>query len=368
MIVKFFSVIESITCDDNGTASNPGDDLYYVSILITGTNTGSTWTSDDANNTSGSYGSSTLFGPFSIADGGESFMVSDVNDPTCSVLLEIDAPLSCSDECEITIMVNEIICQNNGTESDPSDDTFIIEIEVNGNNNSTGWESNDINGSTGSYGIPVIIGPYSISDGPFILEINDEIDLNCIASTGIEPPNTCSDLCELEVEVSNINCHDNNTPSSSEDDLFSFDLLVNGVNTSNSWEATDPNGSTGNYNSITTIGNIPINGGDLSFVISDGSNSQCSVDVNVSAPETCSDECSIEFTPSNILCDDNGTPTDPDDDTYTFNLLVTGNNNSSSWSANDENSTTGSYNTPVGFWPFLNCRWKQKYNNYRWRK
>ena len=350
---EIFSIIESTACDDNGTASNSSDDLYYVSILISGTNTGSTWTSDDINNTSGSYGSSTLFGPFSIADGGESFTISDVNDPTCNILIEFDAPLSCSDECEITITINQIICQNNGTESDPSDDTFTVQIEVDGNNSSTGWESNDIYGSTGPYDVPVIIGPYSISDGLFILQINDEIDLSCITSTDIEPPNTCSDLCELEVEISNIVCNDNNTPSNSEDDLFSFDLLVNGVNSSNTWVANDPNNSTGNYNVITTIGGIPIDGGDLSFVISDADNPLCSVDVNILAPETCSDECTIEFTPSNILCDDNGTPTNPDDDTYTFNLLVVGNNNSSSWSANDENGTTGSYNTPVGFGPFL---------------
>ncbi len=347
------ATLESPVCDDNGTPSNPDDDIYFVNILVSGTNTGTTWTSNDNNNTSGSYGSSLLFGPFTIADGGEAFTISDVNDPSCNLLVEFDAPTSCSNECEINVVINETLCQNNNTESDPSDDTFTIEIEVNGNNTSTVWESNDVNGSTGSYGTPLVLGPYNISDGPFTLIISDENNQNCMASISVEPPNTCSDLCELEVDVSNINCFDNNTPSISEDDVFSFDLLVSGLNTSNSWTANDPNNSTGNYNAITTISNIPISGGDLSFVVTDENDPLCNTEITILAPETCSDACFIEFTSSNILCNDNGTPADSDDDTYTFDLTVIGNNNSAGWVANDQNNTTGLYDVPVSFGPFL---------------
>ncbi|MGH1366803.1 MAG: hypothetical protein ACRBF0_24810, partial [Calditrichia bacterium] len=58
----------------------------------------------------------------------------------------------------------------------------------------------------------------------------------------------------------------------------------------------------------------------------------------------------LTATVSNVLCDDNGT-NDPSDDTYTLELLVTGQNTSSTWVLTGGGS--GAYGTPVILGPFL---------------
>jgi hypothetical protein len=55
----------------------------------------------------------------------------------------------------------------------------------------------------------------------------------------------------------------------------------------------------------------------------------------------------------NITCDPGLDPTDPADDTYTFNITVTGFNNASSWTADDPNSSVGVYNTIITLGPYL---------------
>jgi gliding motility-associated-like protein len=59
----------------------------------------------------------------------------------------------------------------------------------------------------------------------------------------------------------------------------------------------------------------------------------------------------IEAIVSNILCDDNGTGNDSNDDFFTFEVLVTGGQVGSSWQSLD-GSITGLYGIPTTFGPF----------------
>ena len=57
-------------------------------------------------------------------------------------------------------------------------------------------------------------------------------------------------------------------------------------------------------------------------------------------------ECSISATAVNIFCDDQGSPDNPLDDKFGFDLLVTGSNTGSNWSATENSSgqiTGGQY-------------------------
>lgn len=69
--------------------------------------------------------------------------------------------------------------------------------------------------------------------------------------------------------------------------------------------------------------------------------------------------CDISISITNILCNDNGTPDNTDDDTYTFDLNVTGSGTSAEWQGNYSNPSLGAfgipatlYNTPINLGPF----------------
>jgi len=346
------AMVDNVVCDDSGTPANPIDDVFTFDLFVDGMNIGSSWTANDPNMNTGSYGTTTSFGPFLISGGDLSFLVTDVSDPSCSYLVNVNAPASCSDLCVIESQVENIVCYDNNTPSDPSDDSFSFDVIVTGSNTGSTWTATDPNNSSGVYNMATTFGPYLISNGVINFTIVDADELSCVEIVSVTPPSTCSDLCELLTTVSNIQCFDNNTPSNPSDDVFSFDVFVEGNNIGLNWTASDPNSSSGAYNATATFGPFLISAGDITFTITDSDDPSCTAEIQVSPPNTCSDLCDIEFVVSNILCDANGTPSDDSDDLYTFDIVVSGLNTGTAWSANDPNGTTGAYNATVSFGPY----------------
>ncbi len=342
----------NVLCDDNGTPSDPSDDTFTFEVTVTGNNTGAGWNADDPNNTTGSYDNATTFGPYPISGGALNFTISDDVDAGCNASVSVNPPATCSNQCVISASTTNVLCNDNGTPSDPSDDTFTFEITVSGSNTAAGWSADDPNNTTGTYGNAATFGPYAISGGTLNFTITDDIDNGCTASVSVTPPATCSNQCAISATTANVLCNDNGTPSDPSDDTFTFDITVTGSNTGTGWNANDPNNTTGNYDVATSFGPYPISGGALNFTVTDDTDSGCTASVSVTPPATCSDLCVISTTSANVLCDDNGTPSDPSDDTFTFELTVTGDNTGSGWSANDPNSTSGNYDTPTTFGPY----------------
>jgi gliding motility-associated-like protein len=98
------------------------------------------------------------------------------------------------------------------------------------------------------------------------------------------------------------------------------------------------------YNYVNAGGTIPVIGGNIS-------------DLNCNS--TCCDLKSQSITfqsiaaiVSNIQCDDNGTGNDSTDDTFTFEVLVSGSQVGSSWQSTD-GTVTGLYDVPKTFGPYL---------------
>ncbi len=346
------AVVSSIVCNDNNTPSDPSDDSYSFDVLVTGLNTGTTWSANDPNAVSGAYEALTSFGPYLISDGDQNFTITDGNSNSCSVLINVATPMTCSDVCALEITEGLVVCSDNGTPSDASDDTYSFDLLVTGSNVSGSWTANDPNGTTGIYDVTEFFGPYPISGGDQNFTITDMGDINCVYDLSIIAPATCSDLCEINAMVSNVSCADNGTPSDPSDDVFTFDVFVTGFNTSNSWSASDPNATSGAYDAIVTLGPYPISGGNINFTITDAVENACTVPVMVSAPASCSNLCDINYTANNILCNDNGTPSDDSDDTYTFDIVVTGLNTALTWSANDPNFSSGNYNETITLGPY----------------
>ncbi|MEE9440222.1 MAG: hypothetical protein V3V14_14545, partial [Saprospiraceae bacterium] len=346
------AIVANVTCNNNGTASDDSDDTFTFSVTVTGNNIAPTWIANDGNTTTGSYNSATVFGPYDISGGDLMITITDAIDNGCTTIISVSAPNTCSSTCSIYNSISNVICNDNGTPSDPNDDVFTFDVTVIGSNISGGWSADDINNEIGFYGVATGFGPFSISNGVVNFTITDDIDIACTTIVNVPPPPTCSDQCEIIATTTTPVCNDNGTPSDPSDDTFTFDVTVSGNNTSAGWTAIDPNTTTGSYDIAVNFGPYPINGGDLNFIISDGNDAGCFANVMVVAPATCSDVCAITTTSTTPVCNDGGTPTDPSDDTYTFDMTITGDNTGTAWTATDPNGTTGNYGT-VTFGPYL---------------
>ncbi|MEL6986413.1 MAG: hypothetical protein AAGK97_01170, partial [Bacteroidota bacterium] len=345
-VISAVSVL-NILCDDNGTPSDPTDDIFTFDVNVSGLNT-STWSAGDLSGEL--YGEVVTFGPFDIADGTQFFTIIDDNDPDCSFDIEVEPPETCSPECEITdVIIDLILCDDNGTPSDPTDDLFTFELEAIGFNLAPfGWFATDPNATSGVYNNITGMGPYRINQSPLNFRLVDLNNSTCFFNVEIDQQEPCSDACNIEdVEIINIICDDQGTDNDPTDDTYTFELIANAINSAPGWNANDPSFAAGNYGDTILMGPYLIANGDLSFTIRDNAApNSCNFEVNVTAPPSCSFPCAVtSIDLENVVCDyTNGT--------LTFDLFVQGENNSETWIANDPNNTTGEYNTNVAFGPF----------------
>jgi hypothetical protein len=163
----------------------------------------------------------------------------------------------------------------------------------------------------------------------------DASDANFTAMSNATPPCSVS-----AISVSNISaCNDNGTPSISTDDTFTADVTVTFANapSTGTLDLTgDGTGSVavGSLNSATshkfTGVTMSADGGAINLTAAFSSDSGCTfTNANAgTAPASCSTPpapCSVSaISTSNIsACNDNGTPTDPSDDTFTADVTVT---------------------------------------------
>ena len=155
--------------------------------------------------------------------------------------------------------------------------------------------------------------------------------------------------CEIEI-VHETQCGDNGSPADPSDDIFEIDLIVSGSNTSSEWVSDDRNWS-GQYGNWYDLGPFPINNGPVHLSIHDSEDLTCLTSVSIHSPETCSHQCEIVAKINSVNCDDNGSPTDPVDDVFTYEMTVSGTNISTTWTAAD-GQMSGAYNTSYSFGPF----------------
>ncbi|MGH1436798.1 MAG: T9SS type A sorting domain-containing protein [Lewinella sp.] len=338
-------------CNDNGTPSDPSDDTFTFTLAITGYNTSTTaWSANDPNNTAGTYGTMITMGPYPISGGSLDFLVVDPGNPDCNLPLFIVLPSSCSNDCALSVVTTNSICNDNGTSYDPADDTFAFTFEITGANASGSWTASD--GSTGNYGTSYTYENNPLSEGDVTLTFTDSEDNTCSISHTFEAPaETCSPDCFLDGSVGPNICDNNGTPSDASDDIFTFTLEVTGYNASSgNWLANDPNNTSGAYGTTMLMGPYPISGGNIDFQVFDPGNPDCNLPIFIVPPGTCSDVCALTLQQSLIQCNDNGTPFDGDDDTYTILVRVTAANGGTSWTST--NGQTGLYGEWVTLGPF----------------
>ncbi|PHN03575.1 hypothetical protein CRP01_26580 [Flavilitoribacter nigricans DSM 23189 = NBRC 102662] len=260
--------------------------------------------------------------------------------------------------CDITATLIRTICDPNGTESNPNDDTWTFEIRVNGEGKGSGW-TGTVNGTpySGNYDEVTTIGPFFISNGAVSILVRDNDDPDCTDVLTVAPPQTCSDVCEITlIQPQTPYCDDNGTDFDPSDDVYFVVLEASNFNGSpNGWDATDNFGNTwsGNYGTSFTFGPYAFADGAVTITFADDQEGACQEVITVDPPEErCSENCQINAIVETIICDPNGTPYDNSDDQYIAIVTVDGFNNGSFWRSNDPNTPTGQYGVATILGPF----------------
>ena len=164
---------------------------------------------------------------------------------------------------------------------------------------------------------------------------------------GLIPTPPCYNLGD----VTGVARQDSGTPMAA-DDTFTVTMSVTGggtVGIGPEWTAS-PAPAEGNpqpYGTIVTFGPFPVSGGPATIVITDSATSTCSTTVVVPPPAVL---CVMNAVASNKVVDGHGTVTTADD-TYTFDVMVTGQYVGSSGWKSDATPSTGAYSTTTSFGP-----------------
>jgi Secretion system C-terminal sorting domain/Domain of unknown function DUF11/HYR domain len=208
----------------------------------------------------------------------------------CLIVDEVCLTNGVGGQCLVQIASNNVVCNNNGTPNVVTDDTYTFNITVT-NTGSCGTSWTGTGGRTGTYGVPITVGPISVStDFTFsATDVNNPLSTNAI---GISSPGSCSTptTCTLNHTVSNVVCINNGTASTA-DDLYTFDLAVTpsgACGTGTTWFATNAF-TTGSfpYTTPKTSVQLLISGGPVTFTIISNTGGASKV-ITVTPPAPCS--------------------------------------------------------------------------------
>ncbi|MEQ8706084.1 MAG: hypothetical protein RIC19_19290, partial [Phaeodactylibacter sp.] len=349
----------NLFCQDGGTPGIFDDDTYQVEYEITNPTaaSGSSWSSDTpAGDMAGDYDDIASLGPFLISDGPVTVTFNDEVSPGCSISVDLTPPPPCSDTCIIqSAGLSNLICDNDTLEFDLApignalDMTYGIQI---GGGTLAG-------SALGSYGMTTTFRflPDLPLPDQYEVTLTDQAVADCQYVITID--NVCKS-CEITtIDLISATCNDAGTPSAGADDYIDFELLVESLY-GTSYRVELANGNPlpgiGTYGQVVSFSMPAGSAGDgnTPLVVRDISDPNCSQFFVIPDPGTCSNECLLtQPTPTDIACDDNGTPGDPTDDYVTFNLVVDGLNTANSYTLSTTTGTTtpaqGTYGTPATF-------------------
>ncbi|MEO1261830.1 MAG: CARDB domain-containing protein [Bacteroidota bacterium] len=264
--------------------------------------------------------------------------------------------------CVITASVSDVQCFDQGTGSDPSDDTYRLKLLVENPSNpasSPGYEVNIIETNqsfTGNYGTQQQLTSLPISLGQLTFVITDFVTTDCEFILKVDPPAPCSVSNDLpDLELANLSI--SNTPIAGGEILdYTFDITNSGNGSASgdfnvkAWISTDnvissddvqdgvvPTGNFGagfaqmDVSGATTVPNGLADGSYFLILKVDADDDVTESDEGnnlLMAPFAIESNiaCEVFINESETTCDDNGTPNDATDDIYTLSLNVSGNN------------------------------------------
>jgi hypothetical protein len=247
--------LSNINCNNNGTPSNPNDDIITFNLNPTGVDLGTTYSVSVNMGTisplSASYGSPTAFQlqSGSAGDGNVIVTITDDDDPGCTFMVTVN-PGSCSDACDLTSAgLSGIFCNDAGTPSDGTDDFIMFNLDPDGVNLGVSYNvsvsSGSVQPSSADYGslTSFEMNTGSAGNGNVTVTITDENDGSCTITALIVDPGTCSDDCDLtDAGLDDVSCDDNGSSADS-DDFITFTLTPAGINVGLSYNVSVSNGT-----------------------------------------------------------------------------------------------------------------------------
>ncbi|MGK0315550.1 MAG: gliding motility-associated-like protein [Saprospiraceae bacterium] len=192
---------QNIECSNGGTIGMPEDDTYIFTFNLTSTNPASTmynlWVNGIIVGTY-NYGEDSEY-ILSADDSTPTLEFIDIDNATCVVEVISPQLISCSGECNISTVYQNIECNDENTADNSADDTWTGELTVFQIGGTGTWTIVET-GQTGIPGENIIFGPYLIVDGAITFTINDTDIPGCGIVLTISPPPTCSN-CNETVEA-----------------------------------------------------------------------------------------------------------------------------------------------------------------------
>ncbi len=303
--------IVSVNCSNNGTTNDSNDDTYEVTInakLINGGTSDSYKATVDGKDYNGVYNKTLVI---KLPADGKTHLISVIDQISaeCKGSVQTDLLLPCSVPCNVNATVLTFDCNNGGTTSDVSDDTYTVSIMVNISNGgaSTKYTATvDGKDYIGTYGQALVI-PFKADNLVHDIAIKDNTNGVCTAAIKTPQLAPCSGPCTIDVVVSNVTCSNAGTNNTAEDDEYFFEILVTGNNTK--WKINELN-TTGDVGNKIKLGPFKIKDGISSFLVYFDNSPNCKKQVNITIPPTCS-ECKQTVDAGNggqISCTQNSIP------------------------------------------------------------
>lgn len=179
--------------------------------------------------------------------------------------------------------------------------------------------------------------PLPADEGKIVLEVDhtyNNSDGTQVVCTETSTPfcldvEICSDSCQLDITYEII-CDDRSTVDPSDDEWELIFTVSGGPAGQDSWIATSPGfpDQTGDYGipEVIDMGDISDYSGSIVFTFDDEKlQPYCPTEIEIPIPEPCSPPCfDVEIADLDMfICNDNGTPNDPTDDTYEVTITIT---------------------------------------------
>ncbi len=365
--------LSGVSCNDNGTPSDPSDDFISFSLNPTGVDLGTTYTVTVNMGSilpmNASYGAPTAFTlqNGSAGAGNVTVTITDDDDPSCTFMVLITDPGSCSDMCVISNSgLSGVFCNDAGTPTNGTDDFIMFNLDPTGLNIGSSYSimvsSGSVMPTSANYGTLTTfeMNNGSAGNGDVTVTIVDDADGSCTTMVLIADPGTCSNDCDLtSAGLDDVACDDNGTPTDT-DDFITFTLNPLGINLGSTYSVQVSNGSvmptSASYGSpvFFSLNAGSAGGGNVTVTITDDNDLGCDIDVIISDPGACSVACSLsDIGLSDVGCDDNNTSSDSSDDFIVFNLNPTGVALGATYSvavsSGSVNPTSGVYGAPSSF-------------------
>ncbi|MCP4274768.1 MAG: hypothetical protein GY779_00230, partial [Gammaproteobacteria bacterium] len=204
------------------------------------------------------------------------------------------------------------------------------------------------------YGSNETISGLPADGNDITLTFSDVDDISCNEATVVNVA-SCSDLCLLSIDESTVGtCNDNGTDTDASDDTFEVTVNASAINpgASNQFSVTDGTTTWGpfDYGTGGVIIDLPADGNIISLSFEDVDDNACNATVDVSQLP-CSSACTFAIDEAAVdPCNDNGTGTDPSDDTFevTVNATAINPGASNQFSVTDGTTTWGPFDYGVG--------------------